>query len=1060
MIYEYTLQPIESVLETLFIILISVSNSPFLAIVLLALIVRLATKPLERYTSRAVNGQAEIERILAPQIAVIKQQLEGSQRHKAIQRLYARYAYHPVYALRSLAGLGVQLPFFIAAFFMLSNSEQLAGVVIPVLGDLGQPDALLFGNIRLMPLVMTLVNVLALITVPGFSRKNLAQGLFISLMFLVLLYASPLGLLIYWTTSNLFSLASNFTPAIGAKLGLGSLSGHLRNSRAVRFFSEYGYLFFVSNLALLVPLLGVLGDQYNFFTAHSLPGNAIITLFLAIALLPTLILVVLRLLAKTVGFVSAFDGSVLFVFLGIFLAYTFNNVGYGIFPEKFEPYILIALSLIATVLVVVLIVRTNAIKVLSSLSLIIPLLLLHFIYVSPASALFKQSSEVSYTENSGPVETPVFLIVFDEFSGLTLQTVKGELDKERYPAFAELASHADYFPNALTVDEFTIVAVPSMLSGNLRKNIFSKEQIYLSDVGLAPGENLIEYFRSRGRVHVDSTILPANFLYTMNTNQYALASDLATLYIHIVSHKDWIEGKIGVIPEAWNDFGIFFKRESSPLGIRHHNKHVARFYDWLEHIEDAEENIQFNFLHSQFPHYPVNTTSLGRPHKNDRLLGKKLKEIKVFKAEQANLNTLYQNYLNQSSYTDKLLQDFIQKLREMKLFDKSLIIVTSDHGVSFNKNGTNRRHPVNEDSWKNVVSVPLFIKYPYQNNAKVNPSFVTTLDIAATIVKVIGEDIPWDSIGDNLADIEGVTKTRSVELVPGYKDYFDKASSLFQEVRVRKNTLFGQGSSVNTLAVNYTENPIYADMPNTALAELSTGEGSSLLVQWEGFHDPGEISFFGTIYDDDQPVNKIIMAAVVGGEIQAVFESGKARGLDGVFAFALPHGEVVPAEFTATLYEVEGDGPFVFRKIEPINKLTKIKSEFQELDNRGPYDLQASITKRHRLSSNIIGSSGLRLLTSGDDPYIVFKPISTKEISEPIIRIEVESKREIMIDLYYQTRHDPIFSESQRLSFNAQKGSSILYIKITEDDVQGAFRIDPGPAKDADVLIKSLELRY
>ena len=70
--YQYTLAPIESVLETIFIILSGITNSYLLGLVLLAVVVRLATKPLEKYANRAVTTQAETESVLAPQIEAIK----------------------------------------------------------------------------------------------------------------------------------------------------------------------------------------------------------------------------------------------------------------------------------------------------------------------------------------------------------------------------------------------------------------------------------------------------------------------------------------------------------------------------------------------------------------------------------------------------------------------------------------------------------------------------------------------------------------------------------------------------------------------------------------------------------------------------------------------------------------------------------------------------------------------------------------------------------------------------------------------------------------------------
>lgn len=488
MIYQFTLAPIESILETVFIILFGVSNSYLLSLVLLAIFVRLATKPLEKYASRAVTSQAEIESVLAPQIDEIKHKHIAVQRHNAIKRLYARYAYHPVFAIRSLAGIGVQLPFFIAVYFMLSGYSKLNGIMIPVLGDLGKPDTLLFGSAHLMPFAMTLVNVLALVTVPGFNRKSVIQGLFISLMFLVLLYDSPLGLLIYWTTSNLFSLISNFAPTIGEKLKLKKSEVKFKNTLAGHSFEEYAYLFFVTNLAILVPLLGVLGEQFNFFTAHSLSSKSIIILLLVISLIPALILSFLRWASKRMEFVKVFDSAILFVFIGLFLFYILNKVGYGFFPSKYEPYILFFLALVLTIVAVVFVFKKQLLKNLSYCSLIIPMIFLNFIFASPAASLFRSFHGVIPSATAKINDTPVFLLIFDEFSGLTLQNVKGQLDVLRYPGFAELAAQSDYFPNALTAHERTGISVSSIASGNLR----------IRDRGLTPGDNLIEFFQSRG----------------------------------------------------------------------------------------------------------------------------------------------------------------------------------------------------------------------------------------------------------------------------------------------------------------------------------------------------------------------------------------------------------------------------------------------------------------------------------------------------------------------------------------------------------------------------------
>lgn len=1057
MIYQYTLAPIESILETVFVILIGISNSYFLSLVLLAILVRLATKPLEKYASRAITTQAEIESVLAPQIDSIKHKHTAAQRHEAIKRLYARYAYHPVFTIRSLAGLGVQLPFFIAAYFMLSGYSQLNGIVIPVLGDLGKSDTLLFGSAHLMPFVMTLVNVLTLVTAPGFSRNKLVQGLFISLMFLVLLYGSPLALLIYWTTSNLFSLISNFSPTISEKLKLKESKKKFKNTLVGRSFEEYTYLFFVTNLAILVPLLGVLGEQFNFFTAHSLSSKSIITLLLIISLAPPLVLTIIRWVSKRVGVVKAFDRVVLFIFLGLFLFYSLNKVGYGLFPTKYEPYILFILAFLITMAAVVIILKNQLMRTLSYLSLIIPLVFLDFIFVSPASTLFKQSEKVSPTKIAGMNNTPIFLLIFDEFSGLTLQNVKGQLDASRYPGFAELATQADYFPNALTSGISTSIVVPSIASGNLR--IHDKK-------GLAPGENLIELFQSSGSVYAQSTVLSADLMSKQNTKQASFISDFMTLYIHILSHKDWIEDKIGVIPETWKGFGVFFKKNNRKQDWDVSNPHAQQFLDWLRQVDSSEANSQFNFLHIQFPHADYNTTSLGRSVLNSIEILRSSKDKETLVGNQTLLNVLYHNYMQQSAYTDYLVQSFIQVLKHKKLFDQSLIIITSDHGVSYNRKGVNRRAPENEDSWKNIVSVPLFIKYPYQIEGNINSSFVTNLDISTTIINVTGIDSPWESVGKNLKGMKNFSQTRSVELVPKYEKYFNNINALFRESRARKETLFSEGSPVHTVAVNYTGNPVYAALPNIKLAELTTGIPSKLSALYRGSSNPMEISYFGTIYDGTRPANNRIIAAVVDDEIQAVFESGKVPSQDGFFAFSLPEKETIPVEFNISLYEIESTTPFVLRKIETVIKSlsSAVLEKIFQSKKKYAYDWKNAVHSSNGLDALNIRKGGIQLLYSkSNDPFIVFKLISNKEISEPIFHIILKSNRDLPIDLYYQTTHKLKYNASQRIRYNVRKGSNSFYIKIPEKDFVGFFRIDIGDIgniKETEVVIQDIELRH
>ena len=57
------------------------------------------------------------------------------------------------------------------------------------------------------------------------------------------------------------------------------------------------------------------------------------------------------------------------------------------------------------------------------------------------------------------------MVVFDEFPLTSLLDEHYQIDSVRYPHFAALAEQSTWFRNATTVSGDTVVAVPSLLTG-------------------------------------------------------------------------------------------------------------------------------------------------------------------------------------------------------------------------------------------------------------------------------------------------------------------------------------------------------------------------------------------------------------------------------------------------------------------------------------------------------------------------------------------------------------------------------------------------------------------
>jgi hypothetical protein len=88
--------------------------------------------------------------------------------------------------------------------------ESLQGASFLMIRNLGKPDALLPFGINFLPILMTVINcVSGAVYTKGFPGKEKIQLYGMAAVFLVLLYNSPAGLVLYWTLNNVFSLVKN-----------------------------------------------------------------------------------------------------------------------------------------------------------------------------------------------------------------------------------------------------------------------------------------------------------------------------------------------------------------------------------------------------------------------------------------------------------------------------------------------------------------------------------------------------------------------------------------------------------------------------------------------------------------------------------------------------------------------------------------------------------------------------------------------------------------------------------------------------------------------------------
>ncbi|MBN2694530.1 YidC/Oxa1 family membrane protein insertase [bacterium] len=212
-LYTLIILPIESVLSFVYQNFKAIFGADGLTIIFLSIFVNILTLPLYNMAEKWQNEERDIQKKMKKKLEDIKAVFKGRERYMITQTYYRQNHYHPIYSLRSVIGLAIQVPFFIAAFQFLNNLESLKFTSYYIIHDLSRPDALLsIGgfSINILPILMTVINLVSLFVYSSkLTVKESVQLSGMAVLFLFILYNSPSGLVLYWTFNNICSLIKN-----------------------------------------------------------------------------------------------------------------------------------------------------------------------------------------------------------------------------------------------------------------------------------------------------------------------------------------------------------------------------------------------------------------------------------------------------------------------------------------------------------------------------------------------------------------------------------------------------------------------------------------------------------------------------------------------------------------------------------------------------------------------------------------------------------------------------------------------------------------------------------
>ena len=213
MLYTFIISPLELLFEVIFSVANRIIGNAGLSIIFLSLAVNFLVLPLYKRADELQAEERDIQAKMASRIKHIKSTFKGDERFMMLQEYYRINHYKPIYALKSSVSLLLQIPFFIAAYNLLSGMQSFQGMKFGFIADLGKEDAMfMIGNfpVNILPILMTLINIVSgIIYTKGHPLRAKIQVYGLAAVFLVLLYHSPAGLVFYWLLNNVFSLVKN-----------------------------------------------------------------------------------------------------------------------------------------------------------------------------------------------------------------------------------------------------------------------------------------------------------------------------------------------------------------------------------------------------------------------------------------------------------------------------------------------------------------------------------------------------------------------------------------------------------------------------------------------------------------------------------------------------------------------------------------------------------------------------------------------------------------------------------------------------------------------------------
>src|SRR5688572_4006289 len=324
----------------------------------------------------------------------------------------------------------------------------------------------------------------------------------------------------------------------------------------------------------------------------------------------------------------------------------------------------------------------------------------------------------------------VFHFVLDGFQSDAfhdiLEAERSEIDRQ-YAGFTFFKNHMGAFPT-------TIVSIPAMLTGSVYRNQEPMRKFIAKEFKRA---SIFRAMRDQG-YQVDA-VSGLNYDKPSTTNYYRLPTPYVT-YDAYVRFAGWQLADLALFrhsphvlkPWVYNDqswrLQTRFGHSVDTPGRRYLPVNGQAFLaDYTERMHVGHDRPNYKYLHVGIPHWPVSVNA----------------DCEYIGAQPARRS----NYTGQARCGIRQVGAILDKLRQQGLYDSSLIVVSSDHGVALQAGGfTGDRDvfggPLSALSGSALAL--LMVKRPRATGpVRISEAPSAISDIPATIVDTLGLKNPF-----------------------------------------------------------------------------------------------------------------------------------------------------------------------------------------------------------------------------------------------------------------------------------------------------------------------------